>query len=120
MRVRCRLTKARHAAISSEVVEWSEQLRPVTSVRLGAVRRSVQVRLCTSGCKSEKMFGVISPPRDLLPSIIIIVMIITIIIMIIIIIIKIIVIIIEGSKSRGVDVTPNIFSLLHPLVRSQT
>ena len=46
------------------------QLRPVTSVWLGAVRRSVQVRLCTSGCKSEKMFGVISPPRDLLPSII--------------------------------------------------
>ena len=39
-----------------EVVEWSEQLRPVTSVWLGAVRRRVQVRLCTSGCKSEKMF----------------------------------------------------------------
>ena len=71
MRVRWRLTKARHAAISNEVVEWSEQLRPVTSVWLGAVRRSVQVRLCISGCKSEKMFGVISPPRDLLPSIII-------------------------------------------------
>ena len=59
-------------AISFEVVEWSEQLRPVTSVWLGAVRRSVQVRLCTSGCKSEKMFGVISPPRDLLPSIVLI------------------------------------------------
>ena len=73
MRVRWRLTKARHAAISFEVVEWSEQLRPVTSVWLGAVRRSVQVRLSTSGCKSEKMFGVISPPRDLLSSIIIIV-----------------------------------------------
>ena len=58
-----------------EVVEWSEQLRPVTSVWLGAVRRSVQVRLCTSGYKSEKMFGVISPPRDLLPSIIIIIII---------------------------------------------
>ena len=42
-----------------EVVEWSEQLRPVTSVWLGAVLRSVQVRLCTSGCKSEKMFGII-------------------------------------------------------------
>ena len=54
MRVRWRLTKARHAAISFEVVEWSEQLRPVTSLWLGAVRRSVQVRLCTSGCKSEK------------------------------------------------------------------
>ena len=66
MRVRWRLTKARHAATSFEVVEWSEKLRPVTSVWLGAVRRSVQVRLCTSGCKSEKMFGFISPPRDLL------------------------------------------------------
>ena len=72
MRVRWRLTKARHAAISFEVVEWSEQLRQVTSVWLGAVRRSVQVRLCTSGCKNEKMFGVVSPPRDLLPSIVLI------------------------------------------------
>ena len=76
MRARWRLTKARHAATSLEVVEWFEQLRRVTSVWLGAVRRSVQVRLCTSGCKSEKMFGVISPPRDLLPSIIIIIIII--------------------------------------------
>ena len=58
MHVRWRLTKARHAAISFEVVEWSEQSRPVTSVWLGAIRRSVQVRLCTSGCKSGKMFGV--------------------------------------------------------------
>ena len=70
MRVRWMRTKARHETISFEVVEWSEQLRPVTLVWLGAVRRSVQVRLCTSGCKSEKMFGVISPPRDLLPSIV--------------------------------------------------
>ena len=31
--------------------------------------------LCTSGCKSEKMFGIISPPRDLLSSIIIIIII---------------------------------------------
>ena len=76
MRVRWMRTKARHETISFEVVEWSEQLRPVTSVGLGAVRRSVQVRLCTSGCKSEKMFGVRSPPRDLLPSIIIIIIII--------------------------------------------
>ena len=52
-----------------EVVELSEQLRSVTSAWLGAVRRSVQVPLCTSGCKSEKMFGVISPPHDLLLSI---------------------------------------------------
>ena len=72
MRVRWLRTKARHETISFEVVEWSEQLRPVTSVWLGAVRRSVQVRLCTSGCLSEKMFGVISPRRDLLPSIVLI------------------------------------------------
>ena len=38
------------------MVAWSEQLRSVISAWLGAVRRSVQVRLCTSGCKSE-MFG---------------------------------------------------------------
>ena len=66
MRVRWTFTKARHAAISFEVVEWSEQLRSVTSAWLGAVRRSVRIRLCTSGCKSEKMFGNMSPPRDLL------------------------------------------------------
>ena len=54
-----KLTKALHAAISLEVVEWSEQLRSMTSVWLGAVRRSVQVRLCASGCKSEKMFRTI-------------------------------------------------------------
>ena len=39
------------------------------------------------------------------------------IIIIITIIIIIIIIIIEGSKSRGGDITPNIFSLLHQLVR---
>ena len=60
MRVRWRLTKARHAVISFEVVEWSEQLRSVISAWLGAVRCSVQVRLCTSGCKSENMFGIIT------------------------------------------------------------
>ena len=65
-------TKVCHVAISFEVVEWSEQLRSVTSTWLGAVRRSVQVRLCTSGCKSEKMFGVISTPRDLLLTIVLI------------------------------------------------
>ena len=80
MHVRWRLTKARHAAISFEVVEWSEQLRSVTSAWLGAVRRSVQVRLCTSGCKSEKMFGVISPPRDLLLSILFILIVRTVIV----------------------------------------
>ena len=36
-----------------EVVEWSEQLRSVTSAWHGAVYRSVQIWLCTSGCKSE-------------------------------------------------------------------
>ena len=48
------------------MVRWSEQLRSVTSAWLGAVRRSVPIRLCTSLFKSERMFGVISPPRDLL------------------------------------------------------
>ena len=59
MRVKWRHTKALHAANSFEVVEWSEQLRSVSSAWLGAVRRSVQIRLCISGCKSEKMFGII-------------------------------------------------------------
>ena len=80
MGVRWMRTKARQETISFEVVKWSEQSRPVTSGWLGAVRRSVQVRLCTSGCKSEKTIGVISPPRDLLPSIIKIIIIIIIII----------------------------------------
>ena len=38
---------ARNEASFFKVVEWSEQLRPVTSVRLGAVRHRVQLRLCT-------------------------------------------------------------------------
>ena len=41
---------ARHEAsffFFFKLVEWSEQLRPVTSVRLGAVRRRVQIRLYT-------------------------------------------------------------------------
>ena len=41
------------------VVEWSELFRTVTYVWLGAVRRSVQVRLFSSGCQSMKMFGII-------------------------------------------------------------
>ena len=32
---------------STPMAEWSEQLRAVTSVRLGAVRRRLQIRLCT-------------------------------------------------------------------------
>ena len=49
------------------VVEWSEQLKLLTSVWLGAVRRRVQIRLCTSGCegKSKKTLVHISP-QDLL------------------------------------------------------
>ena len=47
--------------------------------------------------------------------------IIIIIITIIIIIIIAIIIAIEGSKSRGGDITPSIFfSLIHPLVQSRT
>ena len=38
---------ARHEVRFYKLVEWSEQLRPVTSVRLGAVGRRVQIRLCT-------------------------------------------------------------------------
>ena len=72
MRVRWRHTKVHHAPFHFEVVEWSEQLRSVTSVWLGAVRRSVQVRLCTSEGKSEKVFGIIFPPRHLLPLIVLI------------------------------------------------
>ena len=59
MRVRWRLTKVHHAPFLYEVVGWSEQLRSVTFAWLGTVRRSVQFRLCTSGCMSEKMFGII-------------------------------------------------------------
>ena len=33
----------RHEASFFELVEWSEQLRPVTSVRLGAVRGRIQI-----------------------------------------------------------------------------
>ena len=59
------LTRAQDPTL---VVEWSEQLRSVTSAWLGAVRRSVRIRLCTSGFKSEKIFGNISLPHDLLLS----------------------------------------------------
>ena len=38
---------ARHEASFFKLVEWSEQLRLVTSVRLGAIRHRVQIRLCT-------------------------------------------------------------------------
>ena len=63
------------ALVSLHVTRIQDPTLSVISAWLGAVRRSVQVRLCTSGCKSEKMFGVISPPRDLLLSIIIIIII---------------------------------------------
>ena len=42
-----------------EVVEWSEQLRSVTSVLLEAIRRMVRIRLCVSGQKSERMFDIV-------------------------------------------------------------
>ena len=83
MRVRWRLTKARHVAISLEVVEWSEQLRSVTSVWLGAARRSVSSPTLHQRVYEREMFGVISPPRDLLPLIIVIIIIVIIIIIII-------------------------------------
>ena len=38
---------ARHEASFFKLVEWSEQFRPVTSVRLGTVHRRVQIWLCT-------------------------------------------------------------------------
>ena len=38
---------ARHEARYFKMVEWSEQLRPLTSVRLKAVRRKVEIRRCT-------------------------------------------------------------------------
>ena len=37
-----------------KLAEWSEQLRSVTSVRLGVVRRRVQIRLCTEQRVREK------------------------------------------------------------------
>ena len=49
-----RSTIARHEASFLKMVEGSEQLRSVTSVRLGAVRRRVQIRLCTGQRVREK------------------------------------------------------------------
>ena len=45
---------ARHEASFFKLAEWSEQLRSVTSVRLGAVHRRVQIRLCTEQRVREK------------------------------------------------------------------
>ena len=56
-----------------EVVEWSEQLRSVTSVSLGAAAAAFKSDSAPAGVRARKMFGNISPPRDLLPSIIIII-----------------------------------------------
>ena len=53
MRVRWRLTEARHAAISLEVVEWSEQLRFVISVWQGAAAVGFESDSAPAG-KSEK------------------------------------------------------------------
>ena len=47
---------ARHDASFFKLVEWSEQLRSVTSVRLDAVRRRVQIRPALgSGCEKRKL-----------------------------------------------------------------
>ena len=55
------------------MVEWSEQLRSVTSVWLGAPAAAFKSDSAPAGVRARKMFGVISPPRDLLPLIIIII-----------------------------------------------
>ena len=46
---------ARHEDSLSQLVEWSEQLRPVTSLQLGAVRRRAQIRPCTEQRVEEKL-----------------------------------------------------------------
>ena len=38
-----------------KLAEWSEQLRPVTSVRPGAIHRRVQIWLCTEQRVYEKL-----------------------------------------------------------------
>ena len=53
-------TKARHETISFEVVEWSEQLRSVTSVWLGAAAVGSNPTL-HQRVKSENDFWYISP-----------------------------------------------------------
>ena len=55
---------ARHEASFIKLAEWSEQLRPVTSVRLGAVRRRVQIRLCTEQRVEEKLVWNLFPRLD--------------------------------------------------------
>ena len=57
MLVRWRLTKARQAATSFEVVEWSEQLRSVTSVWLGAAAAAFKSDSAPAGVWTRKMFG---------------------------------------------------------------
>ena len=42
-------TKARHKTISFEVVEWSEQLRSVTSVWLGAAAVGIESHSALAG-----------------------------------------------------------------------
>ena len=65
------------------MVEWSEQLRLVTSVWLGTVRRRVQIRPCTSGCRVRRMFGIYLPAW-FAPVIIIIVVVVVVVVNIII------------------------------------
>ena len=59
MRVRWILTKARHAAISFEVVEWSEQLRSVTSVWLGAAAAAFKSDSAPAGVRVRRCLIVV-------------------------------------------------------------
>ena len=56
-----RQARRKSPVLTAQITRPLNHVRPLptTSVWLCAVRRSVQVRLCSSGCKSEKMFGVI-------------------------------------------------------------
>ena len=52
-------TKAGHETISFEVVEWSEQLRSVISVCLGAAAVGFESDSAPAGVLARKMFGII-------------------------------------------------------------
>ena len=60
MRVRWRLTKACHTPLLFEVVEWSDQLRSVTSIWLGAAAAAFKSDSPPAGVWArKKMFGII-------------------------------------------------------------
>ena len=54
-------TKTRHEIISFEVVEWSELLKSVTSIWLGAVAVGFESDSAPAGEKSENDVWYISP-----------------------------------------------------------